>query len=322
MTRLEPQLEPPRRRSRERPGTRPAPTSRQRQATHHAHLADQHDPGRPVEDGIADANAEAGVMKAHRNAAHAGLSIMALVMCAACSVSSLNGNPSPAPPTSATGGSVSLSGWQLTLPLPGKHGAAAIVNPAAPSPPWLSTDNSGALMFFAPVDGAKTKNSDHPRTELVDLNTFTAGSGHHTLRASVTVAQVPATARDVIIGQIHGADTIKSVPFVMLHYDAGALTVVIKQQQSGSAAQRLTLLSDVALGAHFDYSLTDNGDGSLTFTAADGPRHASLNAPLPPSFRGATVRFQAGAYQQGLSGHGATAGDGARLSFSALTHAE
>jgi Alginate lyase len=134
----------------------------------------------------------------------------------------------------------------------GQERRRASVNPAAASPPWLSTDDSGGLAFFAPVDGAKTKNSDHARTELVGLGTFTAGSGRHTLRASITVSQVPADARDVIIGQIHGADTIKSVPFVMLHYDA---------------------------------------------------------------FRGATVRFQAGAYQQGRSGHGAAADDGARLTF-------
>jgi hypothetical protein len=177
-------------------------------------------------------------------------------------------------------------------------------------------------VFFAPVDGAKTKNSDHTRTELVDLNTFTAGSGRHALRASITVSQVPADTRDVIIGQIHGADAIKSVPFVMLHYDRGAVTVVVKQQQSGAAAQQLTLLSDVALGARFDYGLTDNGDGSLTFTADDGPRHTSLNAPLPAAFSGTSVRFQAGAYQQGLDGQGTAAGDGARLTFSALTRAE
>jgi hypothetical protein len=249
------------------------------------------------------------------------LLIVVATVCVGCSVSTVKGTPSPIPSTSA-GGSASLSGWQLTLPLAGKNGTAAIVNPAVASPPWLSADDRGGLVFFAPVDGAKTKNSDHARTELVGLDTFTAGSGRHTLRASVTVSQVPADTHDVIIGQIHGADTIKSVPFVMLHYDAGAITVVVKQQQSGAAAQRLTLLSDVALGARFGYGLTDNGDGSLTFTADDGPRHASMNAPLPDAFRGATVRFQAGAYQQGLSGHGATAGDGARLTFSALTRTE
>ncbi len=260
-------------------------------------------------------------MRAPGSAAPASLLILAAAMCAACTVSSIQGAPSTAPSTSAAGGSVSLTGWQLTLPLAGKHGTAAIVNPAALSPPWLSTDDSGALVFFAPVDGAKTKNSDHARTELVDLNTFTAGSGRHTLSASTTVSQVPADTHDVIIGQIHGADTIKAVPFVMLHYDAGTITVVVKQQQSGPPAQQLTLLSGVALGARFDYGITDNGEGSLTFTADDGPRHASMNAPIPAAFHGATVRFQAGAYQQGLAGRGTVKDDGARLTFSALTRA-
>jgi hypothetical protein len=296
----------------------PAP---RRQSTCHACPDDQHDTRRVVKDN--DADAEAGsAMRPHRGPAYASLLMVVAAVCAGCSNSSVNGTPSAAPSTSAAGGSVSLSGWQLTLPLAGKNGTAAIVNPAAAAPPWLSTDASGGLVFFAPVDGAKTKNSDHARTELVGLDTFTAGSKRHTLRASLAVAQVPAKARDVIIGQIHGADTIKSIPFVMLHYDAGAITVVVKQQQSGAAAQQLTLLSDVALGARFDYSLTDNGDGSLTFTADDGPRHASLNAPLPAAFHGATVRFQAGAYQQGLAGHGAAAGDGARLTFSSLTRSE
>ncbi len=44
-----------------------------------------------------------------------------------------------------------------------------------------------------------------------------------------------------------------------------------------------------------------------------------MDAPLPPAFRGATVRFQAGAYQQDSSDSGAAAADGARISFSALT---
>jgi Alginate lyase len=263
-------------------------------------------------------------MRPLRRPAYAHLLILLASLCAACSVSTVTGTPFPAASSATSSapsaGSVSLSGWQLTLPLAGKNGAAAIVKPAAASPPWLTTEGSGGLTFFAPVNGAKTKNSDHARTELVGLDTFTAGSGHHVLHASIAVSQVPAAARDVIVGQIHGAGTIKSVPFVMLHYDAGAITVVVKQQQSGAAAQRLNLLSDVALAARFDYSLTDNGDGSLTFTADEGSRHASLNARLPDAFRGASVRFQAGAYQQGHSGHGAGAEDGARLTFFALNH--
>ena len=45
-----------------------------------------------------------------------------------------------------------------------------------------------------------------------------------------------------------------------------------------------------------------------------------MNAPLPAAFRGATVRFQAGAYQQDSSGTTAPGpDDGARVTFSALS---
>lgn len=47
------------------------------------------------------------------------------------------------------------------------------------------------------------------------------------------VSQVPVDSKDVIIGQIHGADDIRSVPFVMLHDRDGEIRVVVKQKQSG-----------------------------------------------------------------------------------------
>jgi hypothetical protein len=46
-------------------------------------------------------------------------------------------------------------------------------------------------------------------------------------------------SKDIIIGQIHGADDISSVPFVMLHYRDGEIRVVVKQEQSGEEAQSL-----------------------------------------------------------------------------------
>jgi hypothetical protein len=80
-----------------------------------------------------------------RIAAYAGLLIAVAAVCAGCSTASVTGTPSPAPSAAKAGGSVRLSGWQLNLPLAGKHGTAAIVNPASASPPWLGTDGSGAL---------------------------------------------------------------------------------------------------------------------------------------------------------------------------------
>ncbi len=244
------------------------------------------------------------------------LAAASLVAPASCSIVA-PGTPAPgvAGPASAP---VALSGWKLTLPVAGPGGTAAGVDPARFSPPWLTEDPGGGLTFWAPVGGATTANSSHPRTELIGLDAFAAGEEPHALTASLSVAQVPTDGQDVILGQIHGAEDIKSVPFVMLHYRAGAIDVVVKRKRSGSAADRYPLLSDVPLGARFDVGIRDNGNGTLTFTATEGERHASTDAPLPAAFSGATVRFQAGAYQQSETA-GTTADDGARITFHALS---
>jgi hypothetical protein len=131
------------------------------------------------------------------------------------------------------------------------------------------------------------------------------------------VAQAPSGNQDIIIGQIHGADDISSVPFVMLHYDAGTIKVVMKQAQSGSTSDKYPLITGVPLGARFDYTISDPGNGKLIFTATYGSNSRQASAAIPAPFKGATVRFQAGAYQQGEGGNGSAA-DGARLTFFTL----
>ena len=224
--------------------------------------------------------------------------------------------PAPAPPGP---GPALLSGWKLTLPTTGGSGGAAIVEPARLSPPWLTVDPGGNLAFWAPVSGSTTEHSAHARTELDNLSDFHAGAGPEALNASVSVGQVPAQSQKVIIGQIHGADEESSVPFVLLYYTAGKVQMVVKQQQTGEQHIDYPLLSDVPLDARFDYGIRDNGDGSLTFTADYADQHASVNAPLPEPFRDATVRFQAGAYQQDDAEDTTGPDDGARVTFYALT---
>jgi len=222
----------------------------------------------------------------------------------------------PAPPAVAA----MLAGWKLTLPVPGSKGGAEIVEPATLSPPWLTADSSDHLVFWAPVNGVTTKTSEHARTELDRLENFAAATtGPHTLTASITVGQVPTEVPAVIVGQIHGAGDISSVPFVMMFYDNGAVKAVVKQEQSGDAHTDLPLLPDVPLGAPFDYSITDGGDGNLTVTATFQGQTQTATTPVPAAFSGASVRFQAGAYQQAPSaGNTAAADDGARVTFSAI----
>jgi hypothetical protein len=229
--------------------------------------------------------------------------------------------PAPdAPGAAPAAPAPSLAGWKLTLPTPSGDGLAATVDPARVVPPFLTADPVGALVFWAPVAGATTRNSDHARTELNSLTTFAAGSGRHALAATVTVNQVPSEGKEVILAQIHGADDLRAVPFVMLRWADGALRVVVKQERSGPSAKSYPLTSDVPLGARFDIGMVDNGDGTLTFTANFQGDAPEVTAPLPAAFAGAPVRFQAGAYQQAIS-PGTTAGpdEGARVTFSALT---
>ncbi|MDT7580617.1 MAG: hypothetical protein QOK35_1881 [Pseudonocardiales bacterium] len=194
------------------------------------------------------------------------------------------------------------------------------MDPAVIAPPYLTTDPAGALVFWAPVAGATTKNTDHARTELNSLTNFASGTERHSLNATVVVNQVPAGSKDVIIAQIHGAGDISSVPYVMLHWLDGALKVVVKQAQSGAAAQSFPLTGNLAPGDRFDIGITDNGDGTMTFTANHDGDNPTVTAPVPAAFSGATVRFQAGAYQQDFSpGTTAAPDDGARITFSALT---
>jgi hypothetical protein len=251
--------------------------------------------------------------------------VVALLYGAASGCASQPGTPHGAPPvtTSAgpvhTIGPVRLSGWKLTLPVNGKKGDAAAVDPAELTPPWLVADPDGALSLWAPVTGGTTPNSSHARTELDSLTAFTAGVGRHLLSATVVVTQLPQEKPDVILGQIHGAGPLSSIPFVMLHDDAGAIEVVVKDKREGSDGAQFPLLSGVPLGATFGFTISDNGDGSLTFTATRDGRTATADASIPGAFNGAPVRFQAGDYQQADSTVGGAApDDGARVTFHEL----
>ena len=202
----------------------------------------------------------------------------------------------------------------VTLPVEGKSGNAAIIDPAAITEPWLTEGPDGGLTFWAPATGATTKNSDHPRTELDSHNTFSAAtSGPHTLKASLAVSQVPVDSKDIIIGQIHGADDISSVPFVMLHYRDEEIRVVVKQKQSGQEAQSFSLLTGVPLNERFDFTLSDTGDGTMVFGASYAGNTQQITAPVPDAFRGETVRFQVGDYQQADVAQGEN--DGSRVTY-------
>jgi Alginate lyase len=221
----------------------------------------------------------------------------------------------PEPPSTTTPptSTVDLQGWKLTLPVEGDNGNAEEVEPAAVTDPWLTTGPDGSLTFWAPAEGSTTKNSKSPRSELISLTDFNAGEEQRSLTASLAVSQVPSDSQDIIIGQLHGSDDIKSVAYVMLHYKDGNIEAEVKQKQKGDEKQTFPLLTGVPLNQRFDFTITDDGNGSMTISATSGGQTQQATAQVPEEFRGETVRFQVGNYQQAESSQGDD--DGGRVTF-------
>jgi hypothetical protein len=222
------------------------------------------------------------------------------------------------PPLAA--GQVSLDGWKLTLPVDkdgNLSGKAKELQTAAVDAPWLVRNPDGSLTFWAPSAGATTSNSEHSRTELVSADDFTfGGSGVHTLSALLSIGQVPTTDPDITIGQIHGGGAIKSIPFVMLHWRDGNIVAIVKTVTHGSSSQTITLLKGVPLNARFSYSMTDEGNGTLSLTATYGGETKTATTQVVPAFMGTDQRFQVGDYQQATSS--SSASDGGRVTFYAI----
>jgi hypothetical protein len=227
---------------------------------------------------------------------------------------------SVAPSAPAVSGPIALAGWKLTLPVDSAgslSGTAKQLSTAAVTEPWLTSNADGSLTFWAPSSGATTANSQHARTELVSTNDWMFGSGVHTLSATVSVSQVPQSNPDICVGQVHGGGSIKSIPFVMLHYRDGNIVVIVKQVLHGSSSQSITLLTGVPLNGTFSYTITDNGDGTLGLSATYNGQTQKSTAQVVPAFMGTDQRFQAGDYQQATSG--SSASDGGRVTFYSLS---
>lgn len=210
----------------------------------------------------------------------------------------------------AAASAVSLSGWNLTLPVDssgGSSGDAVTVSPAKLYSPYLTQSSSGALDFWAPADGAKVGISLHPRTELRGTGTFVLGKGSAGLQETTAVTRLPDNSHDIIIGQMFPSG---STPFAMLHYQSGKIYGYVHDESSD-----YVLLTGVPLGATFQASITASGD-TVKFSASYNGHTASETTTGISSWIGDTMHFQAGDYQQDVPGSASS--DGGRVTFSAL----
>jgi hypothetical protein len=242
-------------------------------------------------------------------------------------------NCSPAAQPTATGVAPSdlmdLSHWSLTLPVDtnGNHsGTARVVTTSellsGYSSDWFYGTGNDGVTFFAPVQGATTKSTPYPRSELrelLDPNNYAANwSSADTaeLLADLVVHQVPSANGKVTIGEIVGYNgenpDVTVLTKLVYEFNPGQCTAVLytstldTPSTLGSQARRQNLTT-VPLGTPFSYSIRVENK-QIRFTSG----MASVTETIGSAWDAEGLYFRAGA---ALFTNGTSVTDGARVTF-------
>ncbi len=251
----------------------------------------------------------------------ASLSIAALAMFVSVAVSAANRVSTPPKLM------IDLSNFKLTLPVNSWGGSVGTADEidnedlnGSPgySSSYFYTDSSGAVVFYAPSNGATTSpgsGGDHTRSELRELYrvsgpTEWTNSIGGTMTASCRVDKVAKKSGKAIIGQIHGLDSI----FVLVYYDTGKKTVEAKfyNKPGSDTATAFVLASNVKLGDRIDYQI--QWIGSSASVTVNGK---TVNRVPGAVWNKVPVYFKAGAYSS-ASNRGNSFSDATQVGFYSL----
>ncbi|MDP3293666.1 MAG: polysaccharide lyase family 7 protein [Nevskia sp.] len=220
---------------------------------------------------------------------------------------------------------LNFSNWRLTLPVTSGGGTTGLATTIMPSalvrPPgytsqYLYTDANGAVVFYAPSNGATStpgEGSDNTRTELRELyklsgpTEWTNGVGG-TLTASCRVDRTPIARKSVVIGQIHGVSSI----LLLLTYDEAKRIVQAKfyKGPNSSDGPTVQIASNIGIGDRIDYRIQWIG-ANISVTV----NGRTVNRQTSSSWNGVGVYFKAGTYNAGSANRGNPAGDAGQVAF-------
>lgn len=222
-----------------------------------------------------------------------------------------------------------LSHWKLTLPVDAEgtiEGKGHEVSPQELAggymhPGFFYANADGALVFWSPVVGAITENTEYARSELREMidpsddNVCWPAKGTHTLDVTCRVIEVPSEQK-VVIGQIHGYSG-KANPLVKLQFFKGRVEALVKDKAVKGKDLKLTF-PDVGLDKDFDYQIK-LADGVLSVTV-NGTTQSENVFELDPAWAEQTLYFKIGVYPQDNEGPET---EGARAAFSkfSVSHA-
>lgn len=228
----------------------------------------------------------------------------------------------------APGENFNLKIWKITLPIDSAGGFSGTAMEVKPIPttyqraPYFYTGADGAMVFMAPVEGARTSGSKYPRSELRELKpdgSLAAWSVRDggALHATVAVNELPVTSSGakgrVVVGQIHGPDD----ELCRLYYDNGKIYFYDDKAGAGLQETQFVLknasgaVTNIPLNAKFDYAIVVDGN-YLTVSVVHQGITYSASDMISSFWPGKPLYFKAGAYVQvGKPGSGAgTTGSG------------
>lgn len=219
---------------------------------------------------------------------------------------------------------IDLRHWKLTLPVgasgtPEGHPleiSAAQVSAGYTNAKYFYRGAEGQLIFWCPVIGARTENTDYARCELrevinpADDDVCWSAKGTHSMDACCRVMEV-TSGQKVVIGQIHGYSG-KASPLIKLQFFKSRVEALVKDKARKGKDIKLTF-PGVELNKDFDYQIKLQ-DGLLSITV-NGTTQSENVFQLDPAWAEQTFYFKAGAYPQDNEG---PASEGARVSFSKL----
>ncbi len=208
------------------------------------------------------------------------------------------------------GGNFDLSHWKLQLPtsnsvLTCDNGSVDEKTPAQLEAGFTNTyfytGADGAMVFWAPINGATTSGSSYPRSELRELINPSSSAvnwipyGTHILSGQCKVLQVPASKK-VIIGQIH-AYSGGGLPTVKLQYNNGSIEGMVKTNSTDDASdKKWVFATNVGLSNNITYQIkVVNG---LVSIVMNGVTNSVNIFQSDPNYTNETQYFKAGSYCQ------------------------
>ncbi len=233
----------------------------------------------------------------------------------------LNSNAAPS-------GNFNLSNWKITLPVDQKgtiSGTAVEVQNLSgyENSKYFYTGSDGAMVFYAPVNGATTKGSSYARSELREMNgteraAWTLSKGGF-MSATLEVDAAPnreGVGGKLVVGQIHGQND----ELVRLYWENGTVYFVNDRAGSGNSETKFTLKDargatpSISLNEKFSYTINAKGSSLDVDVYADGKVYES-STKINSVWQSDTFYFKAGAYLGANESNGSGAG---QASFYAL----